>query len=752
MRNALAIVTLALGVGASTAIFSFLNPLLLHPLRYAQPERLVTIQARDPKGNAASSSYPDFREWSERRARIGEMAAFDVGFFDLTGVNEPEEIPGALVTSNLFRMLGVAPALGRGFRDGEEGVVILSDGAWRRRFGVDRSILGRSIALDFARTPQVERFTVIGVMPPDFWMYYGNFEVFVPLARGVIREDRHARLLTVIGRLAAGATPAQAESSLAAIPAEKGWGVQVRSWEEEVRRPVRAQMLALAGGAGLLLAIACANVAGLLLVRAHARRREMAIRAALGASPGRLLRLFLEDALGWGAMAALGGIGLAYACVKTMTALLPPDIELTRLLPGMGRVAIDPAALGFAAGVAMLACLAAATVPAMRVRRADPVEGLKGASRVESHRGRAVLVSVEVALAVTLLASAGLLEKTLERIRSIDLGFQPEHMLFLRVPPPRANANASYYDELSRRVNGIPGVESAALASSITGRTRDGLEIPSRSEKFSASELVVEPKYFTTMRIRLRAGRFFEDTDRRRVVINETMARRYWPDGDALGDSIRMGGQAYEITGIAADTRPQPFRDPVPMVYRTARDADARAAQMVVRAAGDPLAIARAVASVVRDLGGVVAETGTADHFIENQTWQQEQAAALMGAFAALALALSAVGLYGVISFAIARRTREIGIRVALGAHRADVIGLVLVETARPALAGVAVGIAGALAAGRMLAALLYHVAPRDPGVIAMVAAVTLVTACLAAVWPLRRALSIAPHIALRDE
>lgn len=750
MRNLLATLTLASGVGASTAIFSFLNPLLLDPLTYAHADQLVTVQARDPQGNASPASYPDFRDWSARSPALSEMAAFDLGFFDLTGVNEPEEVPGALVTANLFRMIGVAPALGRNFLDGEEGVAILSDATWRRRFGGDPGILGRSIALDFARTPEVERFTVIGVMPPNFWMYYGNFEVFVPLARNVIREDRRARQLTVIGRLAPGAAPAQAEAALAAIPTEKGWGVQVRSWQDEVRRPVRAQLLVLAGGAALLLVIACVNVAGLLLVRAHARRREMAIRAALGASPAQLLLLFLMDALGLAAVAAGAGVALALACVKTMTALLPPDIELTRMLPGIDRIAVDPPALAFAIAIAIVACLAAAIYPAMRARGTNPVEGLKGVSPIQSHRGRSVLVTVEVALAVVLLSGAGLLLKTLEQIRTIDLGFRPDHVLYLRVPAPRTNANASYYDELSRRVKAIPGVESAAFASSMIGRPRDGFQI--RSEKFSATELVVEPAYFTAMRIPLRRGRFFNDSDRHRVVINETMMRRYWPDGDPVGELLLLDGQALEITGVVKDTRTQPFRDPVPLVYRSVRDPGARAAQMVVRAVVDPMSIAPAVASAVRDLGGVVAETGTAMHFIENQTWQQEQAAALMGAFALLAVALSTVGLYGVISFAIARRTREIGIRVAVGARRSNVTALVLAETARPALIGLATGLGISLAVGRFLSTLLYRVAPRDPGVLATAAAVTIATAFLATAWPLRRALAIDPHAALRDD
>jgi putative ABC transport system permease protein len=748
MRNALATVTLALGIGASTAIFSFLNPLLLHPLIYPSADQLVTIESRDPKGNAAPVSYPDFRDWSAQKTTLTDLAAFDIGFFQLTDVNEPEEIPGALVTPNLFPMLGVTPSLGRVFREGEEGVVILSQATWKRRFGSDPAILGKSIALDFSRTPQVERFTVIGVMPPNFWMYYGNFEVFVPLARNVIRDDRKARILTAIGRLKPGTQPEQAQSSLSATGTDKDWGVLVRSWEERVRRPVRSQWIVLAAGAGLLLIIASANVAGLLLVRAHARRREMAIRAALGASPARLFRLCLSEASRLGAVAAVLGIAIAFACVKLMTALLPPDIELTRMLPGIDRVTIDPAAFVFGVTVAMVSCLAGATYPAWKIRTVDPIKGLKDGA-IQSRTGRAILITAEVALAVLLLSGAGLLIKTLDRIRSIDLGFRPEHLLVLRVPPAASNSSPSYYTELVARVAALPGVESVALMSSITGRPRNGFQIPGTTEKFAANDQIVDPAYFATLRIPLRRGRFFDEADRRRVVINESLARHYFPDRDPVGRSILVDGDSLEILGVAADMRPRPFRDPSPLVYQSTRDG-AHAAQMVIRTASEPVSFARSVTAVVRDLGGVVAEVGSMQHFIENDTWQQQQAAALMGAFAAIALVLASVGLYGVVSFAVARRTREIGIRMAIGARPHDVTALVLAETARPVAIGLAIGLIATLAAGRLLAALLYQVTPSDPAVLAAVAVLIAIAAFAASLRPLRRALTIDPNTALR--
>ena len=767
-RIVAAVVTMAIGIGASTAIFSLIRPTLLHPFTFSRADELVMVDERDPQGRATPVSYPDFRDWSLQASALREMAAFDIGFFELTGVDSPEEIPGALVTTNFFHMLGAAPALGRDFRPGEERSVILTDAAWKKRFGGDPNILSRNIALDFARTKEIERYTVIGVMPPNFWMYYGNFEVFVPLESGFIREDRQARGLIAIGRRAPGVSVEQAQAALSAVRLETGWSVRVRSWEQAATQPVRPELLLLAAAAGLLLLIASANVAGLLLVRAQARRREMAIRAALGASQWRLTRLLLGESLRVALAAAILGGALAWWGVKAMMAVLPPDIEQTRLLPGLDRVAVDPAALIFAGIAALVACMFAGLVSAWQARvTSNPGHH---ADSPESQRGRKTLVTIEVALSVMLLAGAGLLIKTLDRIGAIDLGFRPEKLLILRVPQPRGEVSASYYAELAGRVAALPGVRSEALYSSLTGRAREELEIPGRPEKFAANEMVVQPGYFETFGIALLRGRDFEDRGRagageaviNPVVINQTLARRYWtPEGssgaeDPVGRSIRLDGETLEVIGVVADTRPLVFRDPEPMVYRPLRaggsHSDLRAGQMAVRTAGDPLALARAVTGVVRDLGGVVAEVGTMEHFVENNTWQQEQAAGMLEWFAAIALILSTAGLYGVISFAVARRTREIGIRVAIGAPRRHVIGLVLRESLQPVMVGLVIGLAAALALSRFVAGLLYQVEPADPWVFASVAAIVAGAALGSCGLPLRRALRVDPVVALRSE
>jgi predicted permease len=456
-----------------------------------------------------------------------------------------------------------------------------------------------------------------------------------------------------------------------------------------------------------------------------------------------------------------------------MMAVLPPDIEQTRLLPGLDRVAVDPAALVFAGIAALAACIAAGLLSAWQARVTYDAEhhagppaaarslaaALKDEGSPESQRGRKTLVTIEVALSVVLLAGAGLLIKTLERIRAIDLGFRPEKLLILRVPAPRGEVSPSYYPELSRQVAALPGVRSEALYSSLTGRARDGFEIPGRAEKFTSNEMVVQPGYFRTFGIPFRRGRDFDDRGRvgggdavgNQVVINESMERRYWTERDPVGRSIKLDGEMLEVIGVVADTRPQVFGDPEPMVYRALRD-DLRVGQLAVRATGDPLALARAVTAVVRDLGGVVAEVGTMEHFVENNTWQQEQAAGMLEWFAAIALILSTAGLYGVISFAVGRRTREIGIRVAIGAPRRHVIGLVLRQSLQPVIAGLVIGLAAALALSRFVAGLLYQVEPADPWVFASVAMIVTCAALASCGLPLRRALRVDPVVALRCE
>jgi putative ABC transport system permease protein len=730
-RNLLAASTLALGVAACTAIFSFVHPLLLNPFRYPHASELVTIEPRDSKGNAIPATLPDFDAWSAETRAFHAIAAFDIGFFFLNDAAEPEQIPGALVTPNLFRLLGVSPVLGRDFAANEDRVVILTDAAWKRHFAADPNILGRSIALDFARTTEVERYTVVGVLPPNFWMYYAGFEVFVPLDR------KAARNLYVIGRRNDGVNIAQAQSALRAIPIEKDRTVLVRNWQETAAQPVRPALLALAAASILLLLIASVNVTSLLLARANARRREIAIRAALGATPLRILKLLLGESVQLAFIAAAAGALLAKALVAILIRSIPPDLNSARLLPGLDRVTVDPSALAFAALIALASCIAAQMLPALELRNVDLVTGLKD-STTAARAPRKILVAAEVALSVVLLASSGLLLKTMANIEKIDVGFQPKNLLVLRLPIPRGQQNApALLNACYDAIVALPGVESAALTSSqpLTG---------------ASGTRIVSPNYFATLGIALKRGRYFTTADRHHVVINEAQAHRDFPTDDPIGRVITVEGEPNEIVGVAADTRPRLFEKESPLVYRSTQDAPA--SQIAIRTAADPLALAQAVRSAVARQGGTVAEISTMEDFIRNDSWQHQQTALLTALLAALAFLLSTVGLYGVISFAVAQRRKEIGIRVALGARRTDVIGLVLRESLAPAGIGLASGLALALALNQSLKSLFYEVAPADPLVLAGVALAISIATLAASYIPARRALSVDPATSLRTE
>ena len=513
----------------------------------------------------------------------------------------------------------------------------------------------------------------------------------------------------------------------------------------------------LAGGAIILLLIATANVAGLLLVRAQGRRREIAIRAALGATPWRVMRLLIGESLKLGVAAGGVGVVLAWWGLRIMIASLPKG-GLFSFLPSLDRVVIDLPALGFAIGASLFACVLAGIIPAFVTRHSDLVSGLKDVAAVDSPRARTILITAEIALSVTLLAGAGLLIRTMQHIRAIDPGFRPDRLLTLRAPVPLATDRAHaevYYSELQSRLAALPGVRSVALANAqpLTGAQRqEQFEIPGRDHASEADYRVVTPNYFTTLGIPIHQGRAFGPADDHRAVISESLARKYWPGEDPIGRSIRVRGELIEIVGICGDTRDILLSDPMPILYRPWSDEPDHAQQVDIRSTSDPLALAHAVNGVVRDLGGVVAQVTRGRQLIDDVTWQQKQAAQVLGVFAGLALVLAGIGLYGVISLAIGRRTREIGIRVAIGARHGDIVSLVLREGVRPVLAGLALGIAAALGMSRVLASMLYEVAPSDPLVLASVASAVAAVAIFACLVPLRRALRVDPMVALRNE
>ena len=563
-------------------------------------------------------------------------------------------------------------------------------------------------------------------------MYYAGFEVFVPL------QEKNARNLYVIGRRAGGVNIAQAQSALQAIAIEKDKSVLVRSWQDTAALPVRSALLALAAASILLLLIASVNVTTLLLSRAAARRREIAIRTALGATPSRILRLLLGESLQLALIAAAAGALLAKALVTLLIKTIPPDLNSARMLPGLDRVNVDWSALAFAALIATFACIGAQILPSFELRNIDLVAGLKDAAASRSPLARKILVTAEVALSVVLLSAAGLLLKTMANIQNIDLGFQTKNILVLRLPVPRGDPHAAsrlnaFYDAIAA----LPGVQSAALTSSqpLTGH---------------AGNRAVSPSYFATLGIALKRGRFFTEADRHRVVINEALVRRDYPTEDPIGRRMTLEGQQWEIVGVAADTRSRLFEKEGPTVYQSNRDVPA--GQIAIRTTVDPLTLARAVRATVEAQGGTVAEISTMESFVKNDSWQHEQTATLTTLFAALAFLLATVGLYGVISFAVARRRKEIGIRMALGARPADVIGLVFRESITPVGIGLTLGLVMAVAVNQSLKSLFYEVAPADPAILTAVVVSILIATVAASYIPARKALAVDPATALRDE
>jgi len=752
--NLLAILILALGIGAAATLFSFVNPLLVHPLVYPRADRLMTIEEIDPKGSATPVSLDSFHNWN-RAQRSSQLAAYDIGVFFLTGVTEPEQVYGALVTPNLFDVLEVQPMLGRGLREGEPDAVVLTYGAWQRHFGGDPGVIGRTIDLDFARTPEVERYRVVGVMPPDFWMFYGAFEVFVPMNERALNPKAHA--LYAVARLADDATRQQAAATLPS--SQKGWGIRVTPWATGVAASIRKQILAVTGGAVLLLLIACTNVAGLLLTRAFARRRETSIRAALGASPTRLMRWSLGNSLKVALAAGVLGTLFAWIGVRILIAILPADIVSRGFVPGFDRVAINAPALVFTLLTVLAVSLACGALPAWNAARIDVWEALKSASGMSSQRLRRVLVAIEVALSVMLLAGAGMIGKTLANIAGIDLGFRVDNLLVLRVPTQnrdRAQVQNLRID-LLRRVSAIPGIVSASLASAqpLTGNHGNvDVRIAGRNDTVTTGIVTVSPNYFSTLGFALRAGRFLNDSDRGKVIVDETLARKLWPDRNPVGETMVIDDDTVpvEVIGVVAATRPFLLENPTPLVYRSFFDNPQAAGQMAIRTSGDPLKLARAVTAIARDEGAVIADVSTMREFVDNERWAQRLAAVLFASFSGIALILAAAGVYGVVSMAVNQRTREIGIRMALGADSARVVALVIAESTAPVALGVAVGLLGALAGGRFVESLLYEVRPADPVILTSVASLAIVVS-LVACWPsARRAASVDPSRALRAD
>jgi putative ABC transport system permease protein len=794
---AIAALTLGLGIGANTAIFSVVNSVLLSPLPYPDPDRIVMVCNRWQGFDKTWLSNSEYLDYREQCSSFEEVAAWATTDANLTGGREPERVTVGGLTASLFPVLGVEPILGRAFSEdedlpGKDQVAVLSYGLWQRRFGGDPTIIGKTIELDGRSR------TILGIMPALFKLPLdfgedGPTDLWIPLAidpGSVDRTERGNHYLYSAARLAPGTNAEQATAELQALTTrftEEGlYPVEMRfesftlSVSEEIVGEVRPALLLLLGAVGFLLLIACANVANLLLTRAEARSREMAVRAAIGASRSRILCQLLTESIVLSIIGGAVGSALTYAGSQTLLAWNPASI------PRVTEVTLNLPVLFFALIVSVLTGVLFGLAPVLHVWKLELTTTLKEGGRATTaglcrHLFRRAVVVVEVALAVTLLIGAGLMLKSFWNFLDIDPGFQSDSVLIARLSLPQADYPepediVSFYEELLDRLRALPGVEhtGAARTLPLTGTIGDwGLRIegrPStRGNHPKGDWQVVSPGYFEAMGMKLIKGRFltYEDrTDALQVaVINETMVSKYWSDEDPLGQRIRMGSGIDQpwitVVGVVGDVThngidveiKQKFYRPHAQFHRSVGFAP-RAMTLVVKATSEPVGLASLIRSEVGaiDPNIPLADVRTMDDVLAASVSEPRFTALLLGVFAAVALVLAVVGIYGVIAYSVSRRSHEIGIRMALGARSSQVLTLILQQGFALSAVGLALGIALALGVTRLMAGLLYGVGTTDMASFTLIPAGLMLTALLASYIPARRAARVDPVASLRME
>ena len=784
--TAVAAITLALGIGANTAIFSVVNAVLLRPLPYRDPSRLVLMNESSKQLPDMSVSYPNYLDWRDRSRSFERIAAVQPAQYTLSGVERPERLGGWNVTADFFPTLGVTPAVGRGLtpqddRPGAPPVALLTYGLWQRRFGGDPSVVGRALTLSGRSV------AVIGVLPASFRFYYGDADLFLPLGLDAdsLQERNEHPGIYVVARLRPEATAQTAFADMDAIArglekehpeTNSGNRVAVKLLQDDVVSILRPVLVVLAGAVGFVLLIACANVANLLLARASTREKEIAIRRALGASRRRvLLQVMTESAL---LSLFGGGLGLLLAAwlSDVLLSLVPAG------LPRLDEVRLDGTVLGFTLALSLLTGLVFGIAPAWQASRSDVLEPLKETARGSSsgrgqQRFRSVLVVSEVALALVLLAGAGLMARSFERLQEVRPGFRPGNVLSAQLVLPelkyktKAEIN-SFADRLVARVEALPGVEAAGTVNPLpltqegwqTDYQIEGRPVPARGEAPNSDYHVVSGAYFKAMGIPLVRGRLFDDSDREDttpvVLVNETLARRWWPAGDAVGKRMRTGsvdqpGPWMTVAGVVGDVRQYGLdQEQKTQFYRTERQVALHPMSLVLRAQGDPEALASALRGAVQsiDPDQPIYNVRSMDSLLATTLAPRRLSLLLLATFAVTALVLAGVGIYGVLAYSVTQRTHEIGIRMALGARRADVLVMVLRQGLRLVLAGAALGVAAAFGLTRLMSSLLFGVSPTDPATLGAVCLVLVGVALLACLVPARRASGVDPMIALRCE
>ena len=787
-----AVLTLALGIGATTAIFSVVNAVILRPLPYPGADRVTMIWMDNRQLGMAEDihSWPNFADLRERNPAFTAMAAYSPGGFNFTGgcvegACEPQRVVSAQSTADLFAVLGTTPLLGRAYAETEEvqgsdGVVVISHGLWTRQFDADPAVLGRTVRLNGR-----ER-TVIGVMPRGFAFPSADTDVWVPLALSErMRQARNAYGLYVVGRLGPDVSleraRAEMEARWAGMTQENegldDFGLNLVPLQEQVVGPaLRTALWVILGAVAAVLLIGCANVANLLLSRATTRSREVSVRLALGASRRRLVRQLLTESVLLAGLGGVLGVALAWAGLRLLTGLAPADV------PRLDEVRIDAVVLGVALVMVVATGIVFGLVPALQTSRPDLATTLReggrdGAAGRHGNRTRQLLAGAQLALVVVLLAGAGLLIRSFREIQRVDLGFRAENLLTMRIALPGTKyqedvQRVAFFDDVVRRVEALPSVRGAAATSSIflsqtpssASFSIEGRAPTPDQENVEVPLDAVTPAYFEVMGIPLVRGRAFtaqDDADAPPVVIiNANMAQRFWGDEDPIGRRIKYGSPESDnpwmtIVGVVADMRRTGFDAPVRYeTFLSLAQSGYGSMTLVVRTAGDPAALATPVRGAVRavDADLPVYDVRTMDQLLAGMVAQRRFSMVLLGTFAALALALGLVGVYGVTSYVVAQRTREVGLRLALGAEPRQLVRLVVWQGMRVAAVGLVVGLAGAVVLARLMQGLLYGVAALDVvtlgGVTALLAAATLAANYV----PARRAARVDPLVALRSD
>jgi putative ABC transport system permease protein len=788
--TAVAILTLALGIGANTAIFSVINAVLLRPLPFRAPNQLCIITERLPSVPMVGPSYENFQDFRDRAKSFSAMSATRITTLTLTGSSEPERLPAQMTSASMFPLLGVSARLGRTFapeedRAGGSQVVVLGYGFWRRHFAGSEEVLGKPLILDN------KTYTVIGVLPADYQLLVPS-DVYIPFEpwAKTLPDDRNWHPgITALGRLRDGVSLADAQSEMKIIAAnlaqeyptfDTDMGTDVTSMRDRLVANIRPALLVMLAAVGLVLLIACGNIANLLLARATARRQEIAVRSAIGASRARLVRQLLTESILLALIGAGAGVLFAWSSVSWLLRLAGTAV------PNVSPVTLDSRVLLFAAGLAVLSGVLFGLAPAWQTSRVDLRDVLNEATRGSTgsrHRGyvRSVLIVAEVALALMLLVGAGLLLRSFERLSSQLPGFQPHNLLVADIPLS-TNAYAksadrmAFFDRVLEKLRATPGVKSAGGATTlpVTGTgSAIHFNIEARAPKSPHDYVIIGYRpvtagYLETLGVPLIHGRFIASSDTDTApyvaVINEAAVRQYFPDADPIGKRIQLGAIPdnsvpwMEVVGIVGDLKQDLAGEPKAEMYVPVRQGDSLlpvfTLSVVLRTERDPLNEASALRSAVRDINPdqPVVRVRTMEESISGSVSEPRFRATLLAIFAGTAFVLAIVGLYGLMVYSVTQRVPEIGIRMTLGADRRDVFGMVIQQGLRLAMYGVLIGVAGSLALGRVLSGFLYGVSPTDPLTILGVAALLMLVALVASYLPARRAVRVDPIVALRYE